>query len=157
MITIRKATEKDIPIIKSFIEGLAEYEKMEDECHVSENRLEQYLFGDEVYAHVLIAEYNGIPAGFSLYFFNFSTFLVKPGLYLEDLFVLPDFRGKGIGSALLKQLAVIAREKKCGRMEWAVLDWNKPAMDIYDNMGAKPQGEWITYRLTGKALEDYGK
>lgn len=153
---IRKAIREDISLIFSFIKGLAKYEKMENEVVTNEKDLEINLF-DKHQANVLIAEYEGIPAGFALYFYNFSTFLGKHGLYLEDLFVNEEFRGKGIGNALLSKLAKIALEEDCGRLEWWCLDWNEPSIDFYKRKGAVPMEEWTTFRVSGKALEELSK
>jgi GNAT superfamily N-acetyltransferase len=117
--------------------------------------LEQYLFGDDQVAGAVIAYEGEVPVGFALYFFSFSTFLARPGISLEDLFVLEEKRGKGYGKALLKYLASMAVEKECGRLEWAVLDWNKPSIDFYDSLGARPMNEWITYRLEGDSLDSF--
>lgn len=153
---ITTATEADLPIILSFIKGLAEYEKLLHQVVATEEILRESLFGPKKYAEVVIARYGSEPAGFALFFHNFSTFLGRPGIYLEDLFVLPEFRKKGIGKALLAYLAGVAVQRKCGRMEWAVLDWNKPAMGFYERMGAVCLDDWRIFRLTGEALERYG-
>ena len=144
---IREATPSDSPIIFSLIQQLAVYEKLENEVVTTAEELENQIFKNK-YAHVLIAEEKGIPVGFALYFFNFSTFVGKPGLYLEDLFVEPEHRGKGYGKKLLIELAKIAVKKQCGRMEWSVLDWNQPAIDFYKSLQAKPMDEWTVFRLT---------
>jgi len=153
MLDIRSATEADTPLILEFIRGLAEYERLADRVVVTEAVLRESLFGRRQYAEVLIAEADGDPAGFALFFHNFSTFIGRPGIYLEDLFVKPEYRGSGYGKALLVRLAAIARERNCGRVEWAVLNWNKPAIDFYESIGAVPMTEWTVYRLTGEALE----
>ena len=153
MITIRSATPHDLPLILELIQSLAEYERLRHECYATVDLLERALFGERPYAEVIIADVDGASAGFALFFHNFSTFLAKPGIYLEDLFVRPEFRGRGIGRALLQQLAVLARERNCGRLEWAVLDWNTPAIGFYKKLGAVPQDEWTVYRVTGDALE----
>ncbi len=153
---IRPATRADIPLILEFIRALADYEKMSDAVEATEAQLAENLFGDSPQAEVLIAEWAGEPAGFALYFHNFSTFRGKRGLYLEDLFVKPEFRGKGIGKALLKKLANIALERDCGRFEWAVLDWNTPAIDFYESMGARVVDEWKICRVDGDALKKLG-
>jgi len=150
--TIRTATAADIPQILAFIRALAEYEKLLDACVATEDALRQTLFGKHPYAEILIADYNGAPAGFALFFHNYSTFLAKPGIYLEDLFVDPAFRGKGIGKALLTKLAALAVERNCGRLEWSVLDWNEPSIGFYKSLGAVPMDEWTMFRLTGDAL-----
>ncbi len=137
----------------SLIRALAEYEKLEDQVVATESTLRQALFGPRPGAEAVIARSGGAPAAFALYFHNFSTFLGKPGLYLEDLFVRPAFRGRGIGKSLLAHLARLALERGCGRFEWAVLDWNEPARDFYESLGAGANAEWINYRMTGEALE----
>lgn len=151
---IRFATENDTGLILSFIESLAEYEKLSHEVEADEDQLRMTLFGDRPAAEVLIAELDGEPAGFALFFHNFSTFLAKPGLYLEDLFVKPELRGHGIGRRLLARLAAIAVERGCGRFEWWVLDWNKPAIGFYEKLGATAMDEWTVFRMTGTALEE---
>ncbi len=149
---IRPATRADAARICQFIEELADYERLRDACKASPEAIAEHLFGEQVFAHCLIAECDGEAVGFALYFFNFSTFLAKPGIYLEDLFVRPKVRGKGIGKALLQALAERALAKGCGRMEWSVLNWNAPAIAFYQSLGAKAQDEWSVYRLTGAAL-----
>ncbi|RMH38644.1 MAG: GNAT family N-acetyltransferase [Gammaproteobacteria bacterium] len=156
MATIREATVKDVAVIHQFIQELADYEQLSDEVTATISQLENTLFGETSVAHVLIAEQDNEPVGFALYFFNYSTFLAKPGIYLEDLYVRPKFRGRGVGTALLKKLAAIANERGCGRLEWSVLKWNKPAIDFYEKIGARPMDEWVTYRLAGKALSSFG-
>ena len=151
--TLREGTRDDIQTILNLILELARFEKLEHEVVATPDILAETVFGQNSVAKTIIAETaDGTPAGFALYFFNFSTFLGRPGLYLEDLFVLPEYRGTGLGQRLLKHLAGIAVDHKCGRMEWAVLDWNQKAINLYEMMGARPQSEWITYRLTGPAL-----
>ena len=150
--TIRNAEEKDIPLILWFIKGLAEYEKLAHEVVATEDGLHEHLFGDQPKAEVLIGEYNTEPVGFALFFHNFSTFLGKPGIYLEDLYVVPEMRGKGFGKSLLALLARLAVERGCGRLEWAVLDWNEPAINFYKSIGAGQMNEWIVNRLTGEEL-----
>ena len=147
-ITVRKAVEGDVPKILTLIKELAEYEKLSNQVLADENKLKNTLFGKTKFAEVLIAEYNGKPAGQALFFYNYSTFLAKPGIYLEDLFVKPEFRGKGIGKKLLKSLINIAKENNCGRVEWAVLDWNEPAINFYKKLGAVIMKDWKTFRLT---------
>jgi GNAT superfamily N-acetyltransferase len=147
-VTIRSANKSDVPVILNLIRALAEYEKLADEVVATEEGLAYTLFGSRPYAEVLLAEENGEAAGFCLFFYNYSTFLGKPGLYIEDIFVRPEYRGKGIGKALFKKVAAIAQEKNCGRIEWWVLDWNEPTIQFYKNMGAKPMDEWTVYRLT---------
>jgi GNAT superfamily N-acetyltransferase len=151
-LTIAKATKTDVPLILSFIRGLAEYERLSNEVVATEESLNDTLFGDHPGAEVLIASLDGAPVGFALFFHNYSTFLGQRGLYLEDLFVRPEARGKGIGRALLAHLAKIAVERKCGRLEWAVLDWNEPAIRFYKGLGAKPMDGWRTFRVTGTEL-----
>jgi GNAT superfamily N-acetyltransferase len=152
MITIRAATLADIPLLKDFICALAEYEKLEHECFVTEEKLQRTLFSEKPAAEALIAYLDEEPAGFALFFQNFSTFLAQPGLYLEDLFVKPDLRRRGVGQALFRKLAQIACERGCGRFEWSALDWNTPAIQFYESMGAKAMSEWTVYRLTGDPL-----
>ncbi|MDI1251427.1 MAG: GNAT family N-acetyltransferase [Lacunisphaera sp.] len=153
--SLRSATAADVPLILSFIRDLATYEKLLPEVVATEDSLRLTLFGTAPAAHVVMAEEDGRPAGFALYFFNYSTFLAKPGLYLEDLFVQPEFRGAGTGKALLLHLAKIANARGCGRMEWAVLDWNEPAKGFYKKLGAVPLADWRVMRLTGEALAQY--
>ena len=151
MMTIRPAEEKDCGIILEFIRGLAEYERMSDQVVATEELLREWIF-EKKKAEVLIACEGEKPAGFALFFHNFSTFLGRAGIYLEDLFVFPAYRGKGYGKALLKRLAQITVERGCGRLEWACLDWNKPSIDFYLSLGAVPMEEWTVYRLTGDTL-----
>ena len=151
-ITIRAAVEADVPQILAFIRALAEYEREPDAVIATEEGLLRDGFGPNPYYCCLIAEYNGIPAGFALYFFNYSTWMGRPGIYLEDLFVPPEFRGLGIGKALLKNVAAIAVEKDCRRLQWEVLDWNTPAIDFYRAMGAEFMDEWRNVRITGESL-----
>ena len=150
---IRPATEADLGVIEALIRALAEYERMRDEVVMDAALLRRNLFGERRFAEVLIAEENSEAAGFALFFHNFSTFVGRPGIYLEDLFVKPEHRGKGYGKALLRRLAEIAVERECGRLEWAVLDWNEPAIGFYQSLGARPNNEWTVYRLAGEALE----
>lgn len=153
MLNIRYAREDDTPLILRLIRELAEYEKLAHEVVATETQLHDNLFGARPQAEVIIAEWNGEPAGFALFFHNFSTFRGKHGLYLEDLFVRPAFRGKRVGRRLLQHLARIAVERDCGRFEWAVLDWNTPARNFYVSLGAKPVPEWDIFRVTGEALQ----
>ena len=148
---IRKAERQDTHLILDFIRGIARYEKMEDEVVADVHTLEQQLF-DLHRAEVLFAVENRREVGFALFFHNFSTFLGRSGLYLEDLFVKTEYRGKGYGKGLLRQLARIALERGCGRMEWWCLDWNQPSIDFYRSLDAEPMSEWTTYRLTGDTL-----
>jgi len=150
---ISAAQEADIALILSLINELAEFEKLKAQVVATEVTLRQALFGPRPAAEALIARSGGEAAGFALYFHNFSTFVGKHGLYLEDLFVRPAFRGRGIGKALLVRLARLALERDCGRFEWAVLDWNRPARDFYEALGAESNPSWVNYRITGKALE----
>ena len=154
MIFTRSATEDDVPLVLSFIRELAEYERFSHEVVATEESLRENLFGERRYAEVLIAEQDGTPAGFALFFHNFSTFLGKPGIYLEDLYVRPGFRGAGIGKRLLGHLARLAKERDCGRLEWWVLDWNEPSIGFYKKLGAVPMDDWTVYRVSGTALED---
>ena len=154
---IRPATEADLGTIEELIRALAAYERMADEVVMDARLLRKNLFGDRPYAEVLIAEVEGEPAGFALFFHNFSTFVGRPGIYLEDLFVKPEHRGTGLGRALLKRLAEIAVERECGRLEWAVLDWNEPAIGFYKKLGARPNDEWTVFRLAGEALQELAR
>ena len=153
MFHIRIATEADVPLILKFIKALAEYERLADRVVATEQALRETLFGTPRFAEVLIAEEDHNPAGFALFFHNYSTFLGRPGIYLEDLFVNPEARGRGYGKALLAKLASIAKSRNCGRLEWAVLDWNKPSIDFYESLGAIPLNEWKVYRLIGEPLD----
>ena len=145
---IRSATRADVPLILQLIRDLATYERAPNDVTATEDILLEVLFGDQPSAQVRLAFENDTPVGFAVFFHNFSTWLGRPGLYLEDLFVKPEFRGKGYGRALLVDLARIARERGCGRMEWAVLDWNDPAIQFYRKLGAQPMDEWTVFRLT---------
>jgi GNAT superfamily N-acetyltransferase len=149
---LRSATRDDVPVIAELIRGLARFEKLEQEVVMTDELLAAGLFGDRPYAEVVLAEDDGRPVGFALFFHNFSTFLGRPGIYLEDLFVLPDQRGRGIGRMLLGHLARLAVERGCGRLEWAVLDWNRDAIQFYERLGARPNSDWTVYRLAGEAL-----
>ena len=149
---IRPGTEEDVPLILSFIRELAEYERLSHEVVASEEMLRESLFGERRVAEVLLGHLDDEPAGFALFFHNFSTFLGRPGIYLEDLYVKPEFRGAGVGRALLVHLARIARERGCGRLEWSVLDWNEPAIGFYKRLGASPVSGWTVYRVTDEAL-----
>jgi GNAT superfamily N-acetyltransferase len=151
-LTIRFATIEDASLILRLIKGLAEYERLVDEAVVTEADVRHSLFGDRPEAEVLIAEIDGDAAGFALFFHNYSTFLGRRGLYLEDLFVLPSHRGRGVGRALMARLARLATERQCGRFEWWVLDWNHPAIRFYESLGARAMDDWTVYRLTGEPL-----
>lgn len=141
-----------MPLILQFIRGLAEYERLAHECVADEATLKKTLFGERKVAEVVIGYDHDKPVCFALFFHNFSTFLGRPGIYLEDLFVNPDQRGKGFGKAMLAYLAKLAVERECGRLEWSVLDWNEPAIKFYKSLGAKPMDEWTIFRVTGDAL-----
>ncbi|MCX8105496.1 MAG: GNAT family N-acetyltransferase [Ignavibacterium album] len=145
---IRRAEKSDIPDILKLIKELAEYEKLLHEVVTTEKHLEKVIFGEKKFVEVLIAEFDGELAGQTIFFHNFSTFVGRPGLYIEDLYVRPHFRGKGIGKALLNEVIKLAKERDCGRVEWVVLDWNQPAIDFYKSIGAKPLDEWTIFRLT---------
>jgi GNAT superfamily N-acetyltransferase len=149
---IRDAIETDIPLILSLIQDLATYERAPNDVSATEEQLRKVLFGQKRSAEVLLAFERETPVGFAVFFHNFSTWLGKPGLYLEDLFVKPELRGKGYGRALLVQLAKIARDRGCGRMEWAVLDWNEPAIQFYNKLGARPMDEWTVFRLKADGI-----
>ena len=150
--TLRPATEADVPIILQCIQGLAEYERLSHECLATDALLRETLFGAERVAAVTLAFSGHTPAGFALWFRSYSTFLARPGIYLEDLFVFPDFRGKGLGRQLLASLARTARERGYGRVEWAVLNWNVDAIRFYESLGARPMNEWTVYRVEGEGL-----
>jgi GNAT superfamily N-acetyltransferase len=152
---IRPAEAADVPLILAFIRGLAAYEKLLPEVTATEEKLRTTLFGPRPAAECVLAFADGVPAGFALFFTNYSTFLAQPGLYLEDLFVAPEFRGQGIGQALLRHLARLANQRGCGRMEWSVLDWNQPAIDFYESLGAERKTDWTICRLTGDRLARY--
>jgi len=154
-INIRPATPDDAELILRFITELAIYEKAEHEVKTDAAGIRDSLFAERATAHGLICEHQGRPIGYAVYFFNYSTWLGKHGLYLEDLYVSPEARGLGAGKALLRHLAQLAVARDCGRFEWSVLDWNTPAIDFYQSFGARPQSEWTTYRLTGQALLDF--
>lgn len=156
-VTLRPAVPDDAELLVELIGDLAEYERLSGECHADPAALRAHLFGPRPYAEVVVAEVDGKAAGFALFFHNYSTFLTKPGIYLEDLFVRPAFRGLGIGKALLSRLAALAVERGCGRLEWSVLKWNAPAIGFYLRLGAAAMEEWQVYRLTGEALERLGR
>jgi GNAT superfamily N-acetyltransferase len=149
---VRRATRRDVPAVLDLIRGLAKYERLSHEVEATRARLARHGFGRSPYFEALLCLRGERPIGFALYFFTYSTFLARPSLYLEDVFVLPTERGRGAGTALLAALARVARQRRCGRMEWAVLDWNAPAFRFYARLGAVPRREWILTRLTGRAL-----
>jgi GNAT superfamily N-acetyltransferase len=149
---IERADARDVPLILRLIKALAEYERMSDEVIATEDSLRETLFGARPSAEVVIAYAGTEPAGFALFFQNYSTFLGKPGLYLEDLFVAPEYRGRGYGKALLQHLATLAIKRGCGRFEWSVLDWNEPAIGFYKKLGAQPMHDWTIFRVSGDAL-----
>ena len=155
--SIRPATPADVPTVFAFLRALAEYEGLLHEVTATPEELREQLFGDGARAEVLLACEEEVPVGFALFFHNFSTFLAKPGLYVEDVFILPVHRGKGYGRALMIYLAQLAQERKCGRFEWAVLDWNQPAIDFYASLGAKPMSDWTIYRVSGPELAALAK
>ena len=154
-LVIRDAEAADAALILHFVRELAIYEKAEHEVLATEESIRNTLFTEDSRVNALICEWQGEPIGFAVFFYNYSTWLGKLGLFLEDLYVSPEHRGVGAGKALLRHLAKMAIEKDCGRFEWNVLDWNTPAIDFYDSLGAVPQSEWIGYRLTGQALHDF--
>jgi GNAT superfamily N-acetyltransferase len=154
---IRPAEPKDVPVVAELIWQLARFEKLESEVVLTEELLMAGLFGARPYAEAVLAEEDGEPIGFALFFHTFSTFLARPGLYLEDLFVLPEHRGRGVGRSLLAHLARLAIERGCGRLEWAVLNWNKEAIRFYERLGARPNSEWTVYRLAGESLQSLGR
>lgn len=151
-IKITSASQEDIPTLLKFIKNLATYEKMEDEVTATEEMLANSLFGLKSFAEVIFLEKEDVKVGFALFFHNYSTFLAKPGIYLEDLYIEPEFRGKGFGKKLLTYLAKLAVDRGCGRLEWSVLDWNKPAIDFYLSLGAEQMDEWTVHRLSDAAL-----
>lgn len=151
---IKPATIKDVPLILSFIRELASFEKLSSEVVATEEILKETLFGDKAHAEVIIGYLNNAPVSFALYFHNFSTFLGRPGIYLEDLFVKESARGKSIGQKMLAYLAHLAKERKCGRLEWWVLDWNETAIGFYKKIGAKAMNEWTVFRVTDQALDE---
>jgi GNAT superfamily N-acetyltransferase len=152
MIEIRSATPGDVPQILTFVRELAAYEREPDAVVATERMLSEALFGDRPWAETVVAEIDGAPVGFALFFHNFSTWTGRPGIYVEDLYVSPAARGTGVGKALLRHVASLALDRGCGRLEWAVLDWNQPAIDFYRGMGAQPMDEWTVQRVSGQAL-----
>lgn len=152
MINIRNATKEDTTILLHFIKALAEYEKLLHEVVADENTIGKWLFCDAPKAYAIIVEWDGRPIGFALYFYNFSTFLGKAGIYIEDVFIEPEYRGKGAGKAVFQYMARKAVAEGCGRLEWWVLDWNQPAIDFYTSIGARPMDEWTVQRVDGDAL-----
>ena len=156
-IRITPATPADVPVILAFIRELAEYEKLLDRVTATERLLHETLFGARRYAEVLVARLDGKPVGYALFFHNYSTFLARPGIYLEDVYVQPAVRGRGVGKALLREVARVALERDCGRLEWSVLDWNKPSIDFYRSLGAAPMDEWTTYRMDEAAIAALAK
>ena len=149
---IRSATAADVPVILRFIRELAEYEKLSHEVTATEELLRRHLFGERPMAEVILAVEDGVEAGFALFFHNFSTFVGKPGIYLEDVYVRPEFRGRGMGKAMMIYLARLARQRDCGRFEWSVLDWNKPSIDFYQSIGARHMSDWTMQRMTAEAI-----
>ena len=156
-VNVRVATIADVPLILQFIRELAEYEKLLDRVTATEQLLRQSLFGPRPYAEVLMARLGDRPVGYALFFHNYSTFLARPGVYLEDVYVRPAFRGRGVGKALLSEVARVARERGCGRIEWSVLDWNQPSIDFYLSLGARPLDDWTTYRMDEAAIASLAK
>lgn len=160
-IRVRRAGPGDAGLIVAFIRELAEYERLAHECRADEQSIRRHLFGEGFgrgpVADCLIGELDGRAEGFALFFTNFSTFMCRPGIYLEDLFVRPSARGRGLGKALLRELAALAVQRGCGRLEWAVLDWNTPAIEFYRGVGARAMDEWTVFRLTGEALEQFAR
>lgn len=160
-IRVRRAGPGDAEIIVAFIRELAEYERLAHECRADEQSIRRHLFGEGFgrgpVAECLIGELDGRAEGFALFFTNFSTFMCRPGIYLEDLFVRPSARGRGLGKAMLRELAALAVQRGCGRLEWSVLDWNAPAIEFYRGVGARAMDEWTVFRLTGEALEQFAR
>ena len=151
---IRQATKRDVPTILAFVRGIAEYEKLGDQVRTTAARLRKHGFGPRAYFHTLICSRAGKPIGFALYFFTYSTFAARPTLYIEDIFVIPEERRQGAGKALLNALARVAAKRECGRMEWAVLDWNRPAIQFYEQLGARLMKEWVLTRLEAPQIRD---
>ena len=154
---IRSAAENDVGTIFSLIKELADYERLTHKVVATEGDIRRSLFGERPFAEALIGEYEETPISFALFFYNFSTFVGKPGIYLEDLYVKPEYRSKGFGRKMLVHIARLAIKRDCGRFEWSVLDWNTPAISTYDKLNAKPMQDWILYRLTGEALVELAK
>lgn len=154
MLEIKPATKNDAGIILELIKDIAEYEKLSDQVEATKESIIKYLFDEKAFAECLIGFENKVPIGFALFFHNYSTFVSRPGIYLEDLFVKEKYRGKGYGKKLLLSLVKIAQERNCGRVEWSVLNWNKPAIDFYESLGATPMNEWIVYRLNQEAINE---
>lgn len=154
MLEIKPATKNDAGIILELIKDIAEYEKLSDQVEATKESIIKYLFDEKAFAECLIGFENKVPIGFALFFHNYSTFVGRPGIYLEDLFVKEKYRGKGYGKKLLLNLVKIAQERNCGRVEWSVLNWNKPAIDFYESLGATPMNEWIVYRLNQEAINE---
>lgn len=155
--TIKNASIDDVPLILDLIKEIAIYEKLQHEAKATKENIEKYLFSDKAVAECLIAYVNEVPIGFALFFHNFSTFVGKSGIYLEDLFIKEAYRGEGYGKKLLLHLVNIAKQRNCGRVEWSVLDWNKPAIDFYNKLGAKAMDEWTTFRLDAEAIDNLVK
>jgi GNAT superfamily N-acetyltransferase len=153
MTDVREASADDVPLILTLIGELAEYERLSHEVVATEDALLEWLFGEKPFAEVLIAEHRGTSVGFALFFHSFSTFLGRPGIYLEDLYVRPAFRGRGAGKGMLVHLAKLAKERGCGRLEWSVLDWNEPSIRFYESLGAVAMDDWTVHRVTGEALD----
>jgi GNAT superfamily N-acetyltransferase len=153
MTDVREASADDVPLILTLIGELAQYERLSHEVVATEDALQEWLFGEKPVAEVLIAEHRGTAVGFALFFHSFSTFLGRPGIYLEDLYVRPMFRGRGVGKGMLVHLAKLAKERGCGRLEWSVLDWNEPSIKFYESLGAVAMDDWTVHRVTGEALD----
>jgi GNAT superfamily N-acetyltransferase len=156
-ITVRPAAESDLPLILQLIRDLADYERLANQCVATVELLREHLFGAKPIAEARIGSLDGVPVGFTLFFHNFSTFLSRPGIYIEDIYVQRHARGKGVGKALLGEVARLALQRNCGRLEWSVLDWNEPSIDFYKSMGAVPMSEWTAFRVTGDALKKLGQ
>lgn len=156
-LSIRPATEDDIPLLLEFIKALADYERLSHLVSATDSSLRESLFGVQPGAQALLAFEDDIPVGFAVYFHSFSTFLGRRGMWLEDLFVKPEYRGRGYGKALLHRVGQIAHERGCGRFEWAVLDWNTPSIEFYSSLGAEPLSDWTIFRMTGKSLEQFSR